>query len=241
MPRRDIKSTPQRIAEIVEGRLVERTRIAYLAADFISSSRQVFIQFSDPLFTRGSTVKADLAAGLDLSSLPVGTPVTVVIRHGRAKIVGLTAVIPGLGGSVATAIERVYASKSGSQTISNNSTTAITFDQNDLISNDTLHDTTANTSRFVAPWTGCYHVSCWVRYGAVSAAGRLQLLLRDSAAVSSHSQRDDIVTTATTGNLNVATDIDLVAGDWIDWAAFQVTGASQDITLARATMRYVGA
>lgn len=236
--RRDIQSTKQFLNQAIDDRLVEKTRIAYLAADFVGASRQVYVQFSDPLFTRGSSVKANLAAGLDLSSLGVGTPVTVLIRRGQVQVVG----IPLQSGSTtATGIERVYAHISAAQSIANNTNAPILFDTNDLITEAAFHDTSNNTNQFVAPFDGVYHVSGWARFGTFSAAGRVLLLLRNSSAVNINGQRVDVVTTGTGVFLNVATDIELVTDDWVEWVVFQVTAAAQSLSEAKASMRYIGA
>lgn len=240
--RRYLGSNTQHIREVVQGELRDKTRIAYLASDFVASSRQVYVQFSNPLFSRGSTGKANVAVGIDLSSLGIGTPVTVIVRRGQIQVVGIPLQSTlDAASSILAASERVYGSKSGTQSIANNTVVPVLFDVNDKITEDTFHSTTLDTNRFVAPWDGCYHVSGWNRYGTVSAAGRIMLIVRNSSAANIWGMRFDLVTTGTNTFISTSTDIDLVAGDWIEWAAFHVTGASQDLSAARASMVYLGA
>jgi hypothetical protein len=67
------------------------TRQAFLAADFSGTVTTTAIQFTDPTYVRSNIVRATVRAGLTLTPLTKGTPVTVQVRHGQVEIISLPA------------------------------------------------------------------------------------------------------------------------------------------------------
>jgi hypothetical protein len=103
MRSRSLRSTRQNILDSVNQVPREKVSQAFIVGVMPGTAREVLIQFADPRLSRGATIKATVSMPIAVNDLPVGTPVTVSIRHGQVQIVGLPAQTPFVGsGSVLT-------------------------------------------------------------------------------------------------------------------------------------------
>jgi hypothetical protein len=93
--RRQLNTAQRRVEKIGADTAQPFIRRAFLTHAFPGSAGQgsiriVMVSFNDPTTgARGTVVRARAQAGLASSTLPAGTPVTVVIRHGQVEIMSV--------------------------------------------------------------------------------------------------------------------------------------------------------
>jgi hypothetical protein len=90
---RRLRTTEQYIRHQVDAKPQPRTRQAFLLTAYIGNSTSVLVQLSDPRTgSRGAVLRARVRPGVappPLTTITAGTPVTLVIRHGQAEVIGL--------------------------------------------------------------------------------------------------------------------------------------------------------
>ena len=124
---------------------------------------------------------------------------------------------------------RVY--NSGDLTISNNTTTALTFDSERLDS-ETIHSTVSNTGRLTAPRNGFYIASISVEFESNSTGLRvLAIRLNGSTniAIQSTSALNGLVT-----RLSVSAMYYLLATHYVDCTVYQNSGGNLDVLATTA-------
>lgn len=120
----------------------------------------------------------------------------------------------------------VLVSKSGTQNITNNTTTVITFDQ-ESYDNDTMHDNVTNNSRITFTTGGKYTISFYALYGANATGYRYtDVLLNNTTAISIDSRTG--VNSDVSGAL-CSFDYVFVATDYIELRAFQNSGGTRTL------------
>jgi hypothetical protein len=117
-------------------------------------------------------------------------------------------------------IPGVRATNSANETIMNGSTTALTFDTNDY-DNSSMHSTTANTSRLVAPISGVYEITGQAIWAANSAGSRTLQINKNGTGVAF--TQGPTVTGFTLGQ-EVTTQVSLNQGDYVELLATQSSG-----------------
>ena len=103
----------------------------------------------------------------------------------------------------------------------------LTFDTERYDSGD-LHSTSSNTGRLTAPITGLYSVGANVRF-ASNATGQRQVALR----INGTTFIAYVLVQAANGDatfLNVSTDYQLTAGDYVEVRAYQNSGGNLNVT-----------
>lgn len=233
---RSLQTSAENIQRTSQRKPVERTQQAFLASSLPGDSQIVHIQFTDPTLSRGSTVRATVRRGVSVASLPVGTPITIVVRHGKAEVVG----VPNPSPADATGVEAAIVKRVATQAITNNLGTSVLFDTNDRITEADFHSTTADQEKLYGPWDGWYHIEAYVLFANFGTAGRCIIYIVDSSGGIMVAQRTDPATTSAP-YIAVSADVYLVAGDYISIVVFQNSTATVNITQARASIRYLGA
>lgn len=117
--------------------------------------------------------------------------------------------------------------KSANQTISNNTSTLLTWDT-EQFDTDGFHSTTTNTSRITIPSgkNGKYNITFSVRWVA-NTTGRRRIVIRKNGvdAFNGFEAGQSIDATSNTGSLVM----DLVATDYIELYALQTSGGNLDV------------
>jgi hypothetical protein len=111
---------------------------------------------------------------------------------------------------------------SGSQSIPNNTSTALTFDTEDY-DNDTIHSTISNTSRLTCRTAGKYYVVGAILWAA-NAVNQRTLQIRSNGSTI-RGQTDDIPNASSTHAQQVAGIVDMIVGDYVELVAYQNSGS----------------
>lgn len=116
---------------------------------------------------------------------------------------------------------RVY--NSANISVANNTVQALTFDS-ERYDTDSIHSTSSNTSRLVAPFAGTYLIAGTMRFASNATGIRaVQLRLNGGTLIGS------VVTPPTSGDvidLNVVTVYALAASDYVELCAYQTSGGA---------------
>lgn len=120
--------------------------------------------------------------------------------------------------------------KSADQSISNNTDTATTFDQED-IDTDGFHSTATNTSRITIPAgkSGKYLVTMQTRFEANATGRRLGKLYKNGSIDSTFQFETPPMSSGAT-TMGNSFFMNLVATDYIEIFSFQTSGGSLNIT-----------
>jgi hypothetical protein len=122
---------------------------------------------------------------------------------------------------------RVSVTKSGTQSIANNTNTAITFDGEDYDS-DSIHSTSSNTSRLTIPTgaDGVWRVTYTLYFAAV-AAGTIRAGIAKNAGTDRYGRTyQTIQSSLDDGTLIGAADIKVAAGDYLELYVTHVNGSA---------------
>lgn len=131
-----------------------------------------------------------------------------------------------------------------SQSIANNTATAITFNDEDY-DTDAFHSTSTNTSRFTVPAgkAGYYLLSATITYDVSNTGNRALYFYKNGSPYQYGEQSAGISTWATM--MNAAIVINLAVSDYVELYAFQNTGGNLDVlrenTNTRMQITYLGA
>lgn len=181
-----------------------------------------------PTFTDLADAVTDLHERLN--SLTVGDlPVKALQDKLEADWQPSASLLLGLGSVTPDMLARVphvRVFNSVALSIPHNAVTGLTFNSELYDSTGTMHSTAANTGRLVAPIAGLYEIGAAGEWG-LSAAGNLrQVEIRSSSG-----GRISIDRTGPTPGVagpcnNPATQWRMSAGDWVDFAVYQDSGAA---------------
>lgn len=131
-----------------------------------------------------------------------------------------------------------------SQSVANNTATAITFNDEDY-DTDGFHSTSTNTSRFTVPSGkgGYYLLSATISYDVNNTGNRALYFYKNGSAYHYAEQANGISTWATM--MNAALVINLAVGDYVELYAYQNSGGNLDVlradTNTRMQITYLGA
>lgn len=130
------------------------------------------------------------------------------------------------------------------QTLSDAIYAAITFND-EVYDTDGIHNTSNNSSRFVAPVAGKYRVSATINYGP-SAAGVRIINFRINGSTTERYGSALIPANTINNAISSSTELNLAAGDYVELFAYQNSGGNLDVTAegvvgtCRMTMTYIG-
>jgi hypothetical protein len=124
---------------------------------------------------------------------------------------------------------RCRLTKSGTQSIANNTTTAVTFDVED-IDDGGMHSTTTNTSRITIPTGGggTYLIGAHAEF-AQNATGIRTLLLVVNGTSTQSTVRDNSPSGSNATRLACTTLVSLVAGDYVEAQVVQTSGGNLNV------------
>lgn len=192
------------------------------------------------LTTKGDLISATAAS--TVARLAVGANATVLTAD-STEATGLKWATPASGSSYVG----VSAYKSAGQSVSNLTSTAITFDLEDF-DTDSFHSTVTNTSRFTVPSgkAGKYLISGTVAFLAGNATGlRNAFIAKNGSAYNYNDQRPAASPSPYGSYLKLGFVLSLAVADYIEIFAFQGDGGSLDVvqnqTATNVQMTYLGA
>lgn len=127
---------------------------------------------------------------------------------------------------------------STTQSISNNTETAVTFDSEDFDS-DAFHSTSSNTSRQTVPagMGGKYKVSGIAPFAANSTGHRYWYLAKNGSAIRGAYAGASIAGSNIAESSPVTIDIDLAAGDYVELICLQTSGGALNVGNASAVLQ----
>lgn len=128
---------------------------------------------------------------------------------------------------------RIY--KSTDQSISNNTTTAITFDT-ERWDTDSFHEGVTNPTRLTIPYTGYYVFGAGLEWATAATASRREIFIRMNGTT--RLVDDEVgVAVGNTANprMNCASYYSFTAGDYIEMMVFQNSGGALN---ANASVNY---
>ena len=141
-----------------------------------------------------------------------------------------------------TAASRVYAHRGTTQSIPHNVSTAIDLTGEDY-DTDNFHDTVTNTSRLTIPagWTSAVYAITGSVQVASNATGMRTLTIRKNGAALSRGAGQQKANAPMGGValMQVSADVQLTAGDYVDLAISQTSGAALDVASATLSLRRV--
>ena len=181
--------------------------------------------------------KGDLLVGTadnTIGRLAVGTN-DYVLTAASGETTGLKWAAPASGTTFAGA--RVK--KTASQTISNNTTTTITWNDEDF-DTDTYHDNSTNNSRFTIPAgkAGYYHIIANIATGGSNAGARVIEIFKNTTRI----DRVDREPVTNQNMILTSTIFDFAVGDYIEAKIYQDSGTTISIvTDSRFSIAYLGA
>lgn len=139
-----------------------------------------------------------------------------------------------LDGTAGFNFDKARVTKSADQSISDNTETLVTWNQEDFDTN-TLHDNSSNTSRFTVSKTGKYIVEAtlnWAGHATDATQRSFVFLVNGTTVVGAASITQQTATSDMV--LNGVSIVSLTAGDYIEVKAYQNSGGSVNIQSARS-------
>ena len=127
---------------------------------------------------------------------------------------------------------RVY--NSASQSINNNTLTALNFDS-ERYDSDALHDTATNNTRLTVPVAGVYHVGCFVNFAADVDGRRVIRLLLNGTTVIGNSNYHPTQEPTFGTNVPLSTDWSFAANDYVELHVLHTAGAALNVDHAGFT------
>lgn len=189
-----------------------------------------------PVAMSDATIQSTIGSGvpwIKLGTLNVPAASTSVVTANIADArTGITSISPVADSAITTAkianaavtpqklsnTYRFRAYRTASQTLTSGGYTKILFDTESYDPGN-VHDSVSNMGRFVAPVAGTYHFSASVLIDAVGATIIWAILYKNGVAYSSGNRYGATVAGTSAGS-NVADDIPLAAGDYVEVYAF---------------------
>jgi len=181
--------------------------------------------------------KGDLVVGTGadtFAKLTVGTN-DYVLTAASGETTGLKWAAPASGTTFAGA--RVK--KTASQTISNNTTTTITWNDEDFDTN-TYHDNSTDNSRFTIPSgkAGYYHIIANICTAGSNTGARVVEIFKNTTRI----DRVDREPVTNQNNILTSTIFDFAVGDYIEAKIYQDSGTTISVvTDSRFSIAYLGA
>lgn len=125
----------------------------------------------------------------------------------------------------------VLAQKTGSQSISNNTTTKVTFNQTDVYDTDGFHDPATNSSRITIPTGkgGYYLIHGHMVWDANSSGRRLFKFTQNNTTDLRVMEGFSTATNTVYPGMHLITIVNLTAGDYVEMEVWQNTGGSLNI------------
>lgn len=151
-----------------------------------------------------------------------------------------------IAGSSTPTAAAVQCYKGGNQSISNSTTTVVTFDS-EFIDTNGFHSTSTNTDRLTVPtgYAGKYLVIATANFAGNSTGIRQLLLYKNTTVVA-----ENVIATNSSGgstNANAQIIVDLAVGDYVTFSVWQNSGGALNIqgwsggTYTQFGMTYLGA
>lgn len=125
-------------------------------------------------------------------------------------------------GVAAALTNSVRVKNSTTQSLTDSTLTALTFDTEDF-DNGAMHSTSSNTSRLTAPSTGYYISTCSVGFAA-NSTGTRQVFIRKNGSTLLGSTETVAGADGGTTRITTATIINLSATDYLECIAYQTSG-----------------
>ena len=125
---------------------------------------------------------------------------------------------------------RVY--RTAAQSISDSTDTAVTFptaSSSEPYDTDTFHDGASNTSRMTIPEDGKYHIDAGVEWQSNATGVRAMWLAKNGAATEYAKDRELNPTAGAQAHTQLSTDLDLVAGDYLEVMVRQNSGGALNV------------
>jgi hypothetical protein len=136
------------------------------------------------------------------------------------------------GDLIGKALDFCYIQKNSAgsnQTISNNTETAITFDQ-EIADTNTMHDNSTNNSRITIKQAGRYHIVGNIRWESSSSSGygRTLRITKNGTEIAAHVLIPS--STISSPSQNVDIYLNLSVNDYIELKVYQDSGGNLDIS-----------
>lgn len=202
----------------------------YLATDqgggtLYQSTGAAWAQLAAPVNTTGladpTTTKGDLIVhGASTTRLAVG-PDGQVLTADATQAAGVKWAAPSGGGALIAA----RASHSATQSIANNTFTALALDS-ESYDTDTMHDTTTDNSRLTCKTAGTYRLVGAVAFAANASNYRIARLQVNGATVVAQDLRPAQITPTDIVTLSVVADYQLAVNDYVELLVFQNSGGA---------------
>lgn len=136
------------------------------------------------------------------------------------------------GDLIGKALDFCYIQKNGAgshQTISNNTETAITFDQ-EIADTNTMHDNSTNNSRITIKQAGRYNIIGSIRWESVSSGGYNRHITISKNGTGIFTQTMEPFSAISTPSQIVSGILNLSANDYIELKVYQDSGGNLDIS-----------
>lgn len=181
-----------------------------------------------------ATISADAVTGYTVSNN--GTIYGISVSGGTignaalaANAVNTTQITNGAVTTAKVTFDGVGVYNSGNQSITNTTSTALTFDSENFDTNG-YHSTSVNTSRITVPTTGYYQVSYGVEFAANVAGRRYSWISRNGTSAERFAE---VIALATTGGATHAQSggvlMYLTAGQYIELYVYQDSGGALNV------------
>ncbi|MDA1128317.1 MAG: hypothetical protein O2913_06435 [Chloroflexi bacterium] len=233
-------------AETIDGSATDVINVNYGARSYYSDGANWFILPADP--TASTTYEApaltlgtanaegtgdSIRSGATIAIFDATAPSTQA--HGDSAAAGSAAIAArrdhkhampaaGVGSDISA---RAY--HSASQSIANNTTTALAFNSEDF-DTDTIHDTATNNSRLTCKTAGKYYIHGQVAWAASTAGIRLMELYLNGTTLIAR-----VTMGTSTGEdsprQQISTLYDLAVNDYVELRVYQSSGAALNVEL----------
>lgn len=97
----------------------------------------------------------------------------------------------------------------------------------------TMHSTSSNTSRVIAPVNGCYHILAQVTWAANTTSRRLITVRKNAAGLAGGGTQvinTSVAPASSATQFQALDELELLASDYLEIFAFQASGGALDVT-----------
>lgn len=133
-----------------------------------------------------------------------------------------------------------YAKSTGNQSVSASTDTPVNLSDTDVYDYGDMHNPSSNSPRVTVPVEGLYRISCGYTMPGMATLGRYMEIALQVDGSTVHNRQRCVFYNTQNCSLNLAIDLYLTAGQYVEMIAFHNDTASKNVSNAWLQVHYVG-